>query len=107
MVEQHRLSTIGLTSNNPFQWTRLKQRAAARDKEGYKKKNKGPRLDIYESLMVVVKGSDAGALMRRLDNGKNTKDGKPELWFQGVSSGSLQSTDLHPPPKVAPASYLA
>jgi hypothetical protein len=90
LVEQHRLSTIGLSSNIPFQRTRLKQRAAERDKEGYKKKNKGPRLDTCESLMVVVKGSDAGALMRRLDNGKNTRDGKPELWFQGDSSGSLQ-----------------
>jgi hypothetical protein len=90
LVEKNRLSTIGLSSNIPFQRTRLKQRAAERDKEGYKKKNKGPRLDTCESLMVVVKGSDAGALMRRLENGKNTRDGKPELWFQGVSSGSLQ-----------------
>jgi len=48
-----------------------------RDKEGYKKKMKGPRFVTYENLMVVVKGSDAGALMRRLDDGKNTKDGKP------------------------------
>jgi mono/diheme cytochrome c family protein len=48
-----------------------------RDKDGYKKKGKGPRLDTYPHLMVVVKGSDAGALMRRLDDGKNTKDGKP------------------------------
>jgi hypothetical protein len=48
-----------------------------RDKEAYKKKMMGPRLDTYENLMVVVKGSDAGALMRRLDDGKNTKDGKP------------------------------
>lgn len=47
------------------------------DKEGYKKSMKGPRLDTYENLMVLVKGSDAGALMRRLDDGKNTKDGKP------------------------------
>jgi hypothetical protein len=48
-----------------------------KDKEGYKKKMKGPKLDTYGSLMAVVKGSDAGALMRRLDDGKNTKDGKP------------------------------
>lgn len=48
-----------------------------RDKEGYRKKSKGPRFDTYGNLMVVVKGSDAGALMRRLDDGKNTKDGKP------------------------------
>ena len=48
-----------------------------RDQEGYKKKKKGPRADTYGALMVMVKGSDAGALMRRLDDGKNTKDGKP------------------------------
>jgi hypothetical protein len=38
--------------------------------------------------MVVVKGSDAGALMRRLDDGKNTKDGKP-----GNMHTHLGSTD--------------
>jgi hypothetical protein len=27
--------------------------------------------------MVFVNGKDTGALMRRLDDGKNTKDGKP------------------------------
>ena len=41
-----------------------------KDKEGYKKKMKGPKLDTYANLMVVVKGSDAGSLMRRLDDGK-------------------------------------
>ena len=48
-----------------------------RDQDGYKKRMKGPRADTYANLMVLVKGSDAGALMRRLDDGKNTKDGKP------------------------------
>jgi len=48
-----------------------------RDKAGFKKKLKGPRMDTYENLMVFVNGQDAGALMRRLDDGKNTKDGKP------------------------------
>ena len=48
-----------------------------KDEAGYKKKMKGPRYDTYGNLLVVVKGSDAGALMRRLDDGKNTKDGKP------------------------------
>jgi len=47
------------------------------DEAGYKTKMKGPRADTYGNLMVMVKGSDAGALMRRLDDGKNTKDGKP------------------------------
>ena len=48
-----------------------------KDKEGWAKKFKGPRLDSYARLVVFVNGSDAGAVMRRLDDGKNTKDGKP------------------------------
>jgi hypothetical protein len=60
-----------------------------KDEEGYKKKMKGPRYDTYANLMVVVKGSDAGALMRRLDDGKNTKDGKP-----GNMHAYLGSTDV-------------
>lgn len=48
-----------------------------KDKEGWAKKFKGPKMDDYASLMLFVNGSDAGALMRRLDDGKNTKDGKP------------------------------
>lgn len=64
-----------------------------RDKEGYKKKNKGPRLDTYESLMVVVKGSDAGALMRRLDNGKNTKDGKPGNMYSRLGSTDAERAE--------------
>jgi hypothetical protein len=59
-----------------------------RDKEGYKKKMKGPRFDTYGNLMVVIKGSESGALMRRLDDGKNTKDGKP-----GNMHAHLGSTD--------------
>ena len=38
---------------------------------------KGPRLDSYENLLVVVNGSEAGALMRRLDDGTNRDDGEP------------------------------
>jgi mono/diheme cytochrome c family protein len=48
-----------------------------KDKAGYAKKFKGPKMDDYASVIVMVKGSDAGALMRRLDDGKHTKDGKP------------------------------
>jgi mono/diheme cytochrome c family protein len=48
-----------------------------KDKEGWKKKMKGPRMDTYANLVAFVNGSDAGAIMRRLDDGKNTKDGKP------------------------------
>lgn len=51
--------------------------AFKKDQEGFKKAMKGPRADTYASLMVMVNGSDTGALMRRLDDGKSTKDGKP------------------------------
>jgi len=47
------------------------------DEEKYKKDKLGPRMDSYEGLMVMVNGSDTGAVMRRLDDGANTKDGKP------------------------------
>ena len=46
-------------------------------KQAYKDKDLGPRYDGYEHLSVVVNGADLGALMRRLDDGTNTKDGKP------------------------------
>jgi len=57
-----------------------------KDQEGYKKKMKGPKLDTYGDLMVLVKGADAGALMRRLDDGKNTKDGKPGNMYTRLGS---------------------
>jgi mono/diheme cytochrome c family protein len=47
------------------------------DKAGWTKKFKGPKMSDYASLVVMVNGTDTGALMRRLDDGKNTKDGKP------------------------------
>jgi mono/diheme cytochrome c family protein len=48
-----------------------------KDQEGWKKKMKGPRMDTYANLAILVNGTDAGAFMRRLDDGKNTKDAKP------------------------------
>jgi len=48
-----------------------------KDQESWKKKMKGPRMDSYANLAILVNGTDAGAFMRRLDDGKNTKDGKP------------------------------
>jgi hypothetical protein len=48
-----------------------------KDEKGFKAKMKGPRMDTYSNLMIFINGSDTGALMRRLDDGKNTKDGKP------------------------------
>jgi len=56
-----------------------------KDKERYAKDKLGPRMDSYEALMVVVNGSDTGALMRRLDDGANTKDGKPGNMYKRLA----------------------
>ena len=48
-----------------------------KNKQAFKDKDLGPRYDTYEHLLVVVNGADLGALMRRLDDGANTKDKKP------------------------------
>lgn len=64
-----------------------------KDKEGWKKKMKGPRIDSYANLIILVNGSDAGAFMRRLDDGKNTKDGKPGnmyVWLGGSDTERAQ-----------------
>jgi hypothetical protein len=48
-----------------------------KDKDKFVKQNKGPRMDSYELLLEFVKGKDAGAMMRRLDDGISKEDKKP------------------------------
>jgi cytochrome c553 len=48
-----------------------------KDKDKYVRQNKGPRMDSYSLLIEFVKGKDAGAIMRRLDDGKSKDDKKP------------------------------
>jgi hypothetical protein len=40
--------------------------------------------------MILVNGSDAGAFMRRLDDGKNTKDGKPGNMYVWLGSSDAE-----------------
>lgn len=56
-----------------------------KDRERYEKDKLGPRMDSYEALMVMVNGSDTGAIMRRLDDGANTKDGKPGNMYKRLA----------------------
>lgn len=53
-----------------------------KDKEGYKKKGLGPKMDSYAHLASYAGWPDSGAIMRRLDDGKNTKDGKPGNMYE-------------------------
>ena len=69
IVSEHCLSCHG--SDAPT------MEAFKKDQEGFKKAMKGPRMDTFANLMIMVNGSDTGALMRRLDDGKSNKDGKP------------------------------
>jgi len=47
-----------------------------KEREKYTKDNKGPRMNSYTLLLEFVKGKDAGAVMRRLDDGKSKEDKK-------------------------------
>ena len=64
-----------------------------KDKEGFKQKNKGPRMDTYENLMNFVNGKDTGALMRRLDDGKNTKDGKAGNMYKSLGGTDAEKAE--------------
>ncbi len=46
-------------------------------KEKWMADMKGMRMDTYSHLVAYAAWPDTGALMRRLDDGKNAKDGKP------------------------------
>lgn len=47
------------------------------NKEKFSAMMVGPRMNSYDLLVDFVSGGDAGAIMRRLDNGDNKADGKP------------------------------
>lgn len=56
------------------------------NKDKYKKLMRGPRMDSYAHLVAFVGWPDTGALMRRLDDGKHTKDGKPGNMYSYLGS---------------------
>ena len=53
-----------------------------KDKDGYKARSLGPKMDSYAHLASYVGWPDSGAIMRRLDDGKSTKDGKSGNMYQ-------------------------
>jgi hypothetical protein len=52
------------------------------NKDNFKKRMVGPRMDTYATLVAFVGWPDTGALMRRLDDGKSSKDRKPGNMYQ-------------------------
>lgn len=47
------------------------------NEEKYVAQSLGPRMDTYAELMAFVAWPDTGALMRRLDDGTASKEGRP------------------------------
>ena len=51
--------------------------AFKKDKDAWLKKGSGMRMETYSHLVSFVGWPNTGALMRRLDDGKGSKEGKP------------------------------
>lgn len=52
------------------------------DRDKYVADDLGPRMDTYADLLYFVGWPDTGALMRRLDDGRNTADSKPGNMYE-------------------------
>ena len=64
--------------------------AFKKEKEAWLAKGIGPRMDTYSHLIYYTGWPDTGALMRRLDDGANTKDGKPGNMYQHLGENDAE-----------------
>lgn len=55
-----------------------------KDMKYYRKKMKGPRMDNYTYLASFIVWPDTGSLMRAIDDGKNTENGKPGRMYKNL-----------------------
>ena len=60
------------------------------NKEKYKQLSQGPRMNDYANLIAFVGWPDTGALMRRLDDGANTKDRKPGNMYENLGADEAE-----------------
>lgn len=60
------------------------------NQDKYKKMLKGPRMDSYADLIFFVGWPDTGAIMRRLDDGKQLKGGKPGNMYQYLGADETE-----------------
>jgi hypothetical protein len=56
------------------------------EKEKWMARGVGMRMDTYSHLIFYTAWPDTGSLMRRLDDGRNTKDGKPGNMYKYLGS---------------------
>lgn len=64
--------------------------AFKKEKAAWLAKGLGPRMDTYSHLIYYTGWPDTGALMRRLDDGANTKDGKPGNMYQHLGDSDAE-----------------
>lgn len=57
-----------------------------KEKEKWLAKGLGMRMDTYSHLVSSVGWPNTGAMMRRLDDGKSSKEGKPGNMYQHLGS---------------------
>lgn len=61
----------------------------------YELDDKGPRMDSYATLLFFVSSrEEAGAMMRRLDDGSNTKDGQPGNMYRHLGRKEERAENL-------------
>jgi len=61
-----------------------------KEKEKWLAKGQGMRMDTYSHLVFYTAWPDTGALMRRLDDGGSSKDGKPGNMYQHLGSTAAE-----------------
>lgn len=61
-----------------------------KDKEKFTALSKGPRMDTYSHLIFYAGWPDTGALMRRIDDGSGTKDGKPGNMYSHLGTDAAE-----------------
>jgi hypothetical protein len=60
--------------------------AFKKEMEKWLDKGQGMRMDTYSHLVFFTAWPDTGALMRRLDDGKGAKEGKPGNMYQHLGA---------------------
>lgn len=83
IVEKHCLGCHGPDSAPEYPQFKL-------EKEAWLAKGLGMRMDTYSHLVAFVAWPNTGAMMRRLDDGKQTKDGKPGNMYQHLGANEAE-----------------
>jgi len=61
-----------------------------KDEKKYTQMFKGPKMDSYAHLVHFTGWPDTGAIMRRLDDGMNTKENKPGNMYQNLGANEQE-----------------